>query len=87
MRLREMISTLGITAIGLLIIIGIAYHGEKEGEIKKEQGNQITNSWEVMTYIDPETGVNYLIFDHYGKAGAAVRVDQDGKPIVSRKDN
>ena len=87
MRLGEIMITIVLTAIGLLIMISIAYHGEKEGEKRKEQGNQITESWEVMTYIDPETGVNYLIFDHYGKAGAAVRVDQNGKPIVTRKDD
>lgn len=50
-------------------------------EIREIQ--EIENSWTVKKYIDPETGVNYLIFDHYGKCGATVRVDKEGKPIIS----
>lgn len=80
MKKSKILITLTITAIVILSMAGIADNKEN----KEEKINQINETWEVMTYIDPETGVNYLIFDHYGKAGAAVRVDQDGKPIVTK---
>lgn len=36
-------------------------------------------------YIDPETGVQYIVFDEWrgdGGIGITVRLDADGKPMV-----
>lgn len=58
----------------------------KETKEPKKEIQEIDNNWKVKEYIDPETGVNYLIFDHYGKAGVVVRVDENGKPIITNKE-
>ena len=42
-------------------------------------------SEKVYVYIDPETRVNYLIYDGYYKSGITVRYNQDGSIMVTSK--
>lgn len=37
----------------------------------------------VSTYVDPETGVNYMEFKNGDAGGICVRVNADGTPYVS----
>lgn len=39
----------------------------------------------VYVYIDPETRVNYLIYNGYYKSGITVRYNQDGSIMVTSK--
>ena len=39
----------------------------------------------VYIYIDPETRVNYLIYNGYYKGGITVRYNQDGSIMVTSK--
>lgn len=52
-------------------------------DFKKVEGNK-TN--EVMVYIDPETGVNYLIYDGGYDGGITVRYNADGSIMVTKKE-
>lgn len=38
---------------------------------------------EIYLYIDPETGVNYLVYDAYNAGGITVRLNADGTPYVT----
>ena len=38
---------------------------------------------DVYSYVDPETGVNYLIYNDYHAAGITVRLNADGTPYVT----
>ena len=37
----------------------------------------------VYTYVDPETGVNYLVFHGYNCAGMSVRYDKTGNIMIT----
>lgn len=52
-------------------------------DFKKVEGNK-TN--EVQVYVDPETGVNYLIYDSYRQGGITVRYNADGSIMVTEKE-
>ena len=41
---------------------------------------------EINLYIDPETGVNYLVYDRYHTGGMTIRVNADGTPYVTPLD-
>ncbi len=52
-------------------------------DFKKVEGNK-TN--EIIVYVDPETGVNYLIYTSYKQGGITVRYNADGSIMVTEKD-
>ncbi len=41
---------------------------------------------EIYLYIDPETGVNYLVYDGYRAGGMTTRLNADGTPYVTPLD-
>lgn len=41
---------------------------------------------DVYSYVDPETGVNYLIYSDYQAGGITVRLNADGTPYVTSLD-
>ena len=45
------------------------------------------SSYDVLTVVDEETGVNYIIFRSDSKAGMTVRLNKDGTPYVSEVNN
>ena len=53
-------------------------------DFKKVDGNK-TN--EIQIYVDPETGVNYLIYQDYNKGGITVRYNADGSIMVTDKES
>ena len=55
-----------------------------DSDMKKIKGNDAD---EVMVYVDPETGVNYLIYTDYYKGGITVRYNADGSVMVTKKEN
>lgn len=40
---------------------------------------------DVYTYTDPDTGIQYLLYNTYKGGGITVRVDVDGKPYLGGK--
>lgn len=53
--------------------------------VTENKVENISHSARVDTYVDPETGVNYLIYSDHRKGGITVRVDKNGAPIVSNR--
>ena len=52
-------------------------------DFKKVEGNK-TGS--IKVYVDPETGVNYLIFEEGYHSGITVRYNADGSIMVTKKE-
>ena len=52
-------------------------------DFEKVDGNK-TNS--IKVYVDPETGVNYLIYDDPYRGGITVRYNADGSIMVTEKE-
>lgn len=52
-------------------------------DFKEVDGNKTR---EIQIYVDPETGVNYLIYDSYRKGGITVRYNADGSIMVTEKE-
>ena len=52
-------------------------------DFKKIEGNKTD---EIEVYVDPETGVNYLIYDGGHDGGITVRYNADGSIMVTEKD-
>lgn len=46
--------------------------------------NELSNNDEIIVYVDPDTGVNYLIFKGSDKAGMCVRYNPDGSIMVDK---
>ncbi len=49
------------------------------------ENNMTYLSNNVYTYVDPETGVNYLIFHGYNCAGMSVRYDSEGNIMITNE--
>lgn len=63
-----------------VILCGCSENTSNEIEEFSEQYQE-----KVYVYIDPETRVNYLIYDGYYKSGITVRYNQDGSIMVTSK--
>lgn len=53
-------------------------------DFKKVDGNK---TGAIQVYIDPETGVNYLIYDGGYDGGITVRYNADGSIMVTDKES
>ena len=49
---------------------------ENRGRFRCEDGT-------VSIITDTKTGVQYLVWEEYGKGGVCVLVDEDGKPLLA----
>lgn len=52
-------------------------------DFKKIEGNKTDD---IQVYVDPETGVNYLIYDGGYDGGITVRYNADGSIMVTKKE-
>lgn len=52
-------------------------------DFKKIEGNKTDD---IQVYVDPETGVNYLIYDGGYDGGITVRYNADGSIMVTEKE-
>lgn len=52
-------------------------------DFKKVEGNKTDD---IQVYVDPETGVNYLIYDGGYDGGITVRYNADGSIMVTEKE-
>ena len=66
-----------ILVIAIILLVGCAETTEADTQIDYIQDG---NSY---IYVDKETGVNYIVYSAYYKAGITVRLNADGTPYVS----
>ena len=52
-------------------------------DFKEVEGNKTDD---IQVYVDPETGVNYLIYDGGYDGGITVRYNADGSIMVTEKE-
>ena len=73
-----------------LTIVMFTACGNTDAELKSQfiqEYDYYKNNGMFDIVIDKETGVNYIIFRSDSKAGMTVRLNKDGKPIVSEVNN
>ena len=68
-----------------LTIVMLTACGNTDAENKTKYIQDYNSKFNI--FIDKETGVNYIIFRSDSKAGMTVRLNKDGKPIVSEVNN
>ena len=78
----------GIIAIAVIaaiaFVISLAKAQMELPERDEKAGIERIEGGKVTPYIDPQTGVNYLIFIDEKKAGMTVRYNEDGTVFVSK---
>lgn len=77
--------------VGLAVVVASVFLigcKETNAEAKKLNYTYRTISVPSCIYVDPETGVQYIVFKKYlgngGGIGITPRLDADGKPMVGR---
>lgn len=55
-------------------------------EKKPVDENKTNSRSEFYVYVDPKTGVNYLVYDGYNTGGMTVRYNSDGSIMITEKD-
>ena len=79
MRLTKKIIAIMCCAVFALALAGCTNAEDKKDEIQRVR---ISSSMYVYTYIDEETGVNYLIYDGAYSGGICPRYNADGSLYV-----
>ncbi len=77
--------SLAIAAVAVLIALIITLGNDnitRAEESKKAPAVHLDNTT-VHKYVDPETGVNYLIYDGVKQGGITVRYNTDGSIMVT----
>lgn len=85
MRRKNLILVM-VSIISVLCLVGC---GELESEpVDRETVNDDGHLDDSMNvYVDPDTGVNYLVFDGYYAGGMTVRYNADGTVMVTELEN
>lgn len=55
-------------------------------EMKPVDENKTNANTDVFVYVDPKTGVNYLVYQGYNQGGMTVRYNSDGSIMITEKD-
>ena len=78
--------SLAIAAVAVLTAVIIMLGNDnitRAEEAKKAPATEPCEAVDVHKYVDPETGVNYLIYNSVEKAGITVRYNADGSIMVT----
>ena len=90
MKRQRIIKATTILAI-CLAVTGLTACG-KENKTKEVNDTDFTETYkkglfrQIHVWVDPKTGVNYLIYDGDEAGGITVRLNQDGTPYVTKPD-
>ena len=79
-----------ICFILILTVVMLTACGNTDAELKSQfiqEYDYCKNNGLFDIVIDKETGVNYIVFRQPDKYGITVRLDSNGKPIVSEVNN
>ncbi len=72
----------------LVILVGCSLEDfESNSEVTPVSSDILTSDGysDVCDYVDPDTGVHYLIFYGYRKGGIAPRLNPDGSVMVEKE--
>ena len=73
---------IGLIALLIYVLITPAKTVEPDKDSKIEILEKIDGDTNIKIFIDEETGVNYLIYDSYGRSGITPRFNADGSLYV-----
>lgn len=79
---------LGVFTIILLLVLAVVFGGSKDNqEATQEMTSLSALGYEdnVYDYVDPDTGVHYLVYCGYRKGGITVRLNPDGSIMVEKE--
>ena len=85
-----------VGVVGIISGCGQFSPSKKVDEIKPEATPNITEAYsyadpvrgdleKYYVFVDPDTGVNYLLFKGQDELGVIVRLNADGKPMITKK--
>lgn len=80
-----LIATIG-TQFGCTLKSDVAQTSEKESDVAQTSVKEMDND-DIYEFIDPDTGVHYLVYNHYvggdaGMGGITPRLNSDGTIMV-----
>lgn len=76
---------LGVFTIILLLVLAFVFSGSKDNpETTQEMTSLSALGYEdnVYDYVDPDTGVHYLVYCGYRKGGITTRLNPDGSIMI-----
>lgn len=76
---------LGVFTIILLLVLAFVFGGSRDNkEATQEMMSFSALGYEdnVYDYVDPDTGVHYLVYCGYRKGGITTRLNPDGSVVV-----
>lgn len=81
-----LIATIGFSQSGCALKSDAAQTSEKEGDVAQTSVKEMYND-DIYEFIDPDTGVHYLVYSHYnggnaGMGGITPRLNSDGTIMV-----
>ena len=81
---------LGVFAILLILVFVVTFDGSKDNqettqEVTSFYDSNFQSGDDVYVYVDPDTGVNYLIFYGYRKGGITPRLNSDGSIMIEKE--
>lgn len=73
-----------VVCFGCLLAVSIISSSFRNAEPIPSPSPDISEDYDSFYFfVDPETGVNYVVFDDYGQGGICVRYNSDGTIFVS----
>ena len=77
---------IAVVVIMLLALTGCSSVVETSDALSSEEPSYeiVAYSQHIGVYVDPETGVNYMIYNGYNSGGMTVRLNADGTPYVTK---
>lgn len=82
---RSFCCFLGVFTIILLLVLAFVFSGSKDNpETTQEITSLSALGYEdnVYDYVDPDTGVHYLVYCGYRKGGITTRLNPDGSIMI-----
>lgn len=82
---RTFFGFLGVFTIILLLVLAFVFSGSKDNpETTQEITSLSALGYEdnVYDYVDPDTGVHYLVYCGYRKGGITTRLNPDGSIMI-----
>lgn len=82
---RNFYGFLGVFTITLLLVLAFVFSGSKDNQEATQEMTSLSalgHEDNVYDYVDPDTGVHYLVYCGYRKGGITTRLNPDGSVMV-----
>lgn len=79
--MKKIIIVMVMVAV-VLSLTACGQQADKKTNVQEATPDYVTNN--IHVYVDPETGVNYLVYHGYNCGGMTVRYDSEGNVMVTK---